>query len=277
MSTKHFLHLRAPGNWINDPNGFIYFKGYYHLFYQYFPYGPQWGTMHWGHAVSTDLVHWQHKGIALFPTKEYDKNGCFSGSALNIDDTLYLYYTGVKYKCADEENIHVPKNNEFFSAQAMITSDDGFTFDNFNGKKEIVLAAMELAKWNPGLSESDFIYHGKLTDDLIAFAEVYMSKVTPQMVKVSIGLRSAELEGAAMPGIMKVPLIFKKVLMNYFTEMTAKGKMRECDIESVSLQFIAMNFGFVFLEASFGDKLIGVSKKDYIRKSVELFVNGINA
>ena len=150
-------------------------------------------------------------------------------------------------------------------------------FRRFNGKKEIVLAAMELAKWNTGLSESDFIYHGKLTDDLIAFAEVYMSKVTPQMVKVSIGLRSAELEGAAMPGIMKVPLIFKKVLMNYFTEMTAKGKMRECDIVSVYLQFIAMNFGFVFLEASFGDKLIGVSKKDYIRKSVELFVNGINA
>ena len=64
--------------------------------------------------------------------------------------------------------------------------------------------------------------------------------------------------------------------MNYFKEMTLKGKMRECDIESISLQFISMNFGFVFLEASFGDKLIGVSKKDYIRKSVESFVNGIS-
>ena len=148
-------------------------------------------------------------------------------------------------------------------------------FRRFNGKKEIVLAAMELEKWNPGLSESDFIYHGNLTEDLIAFARVYMSKVTPQMVKVSIGLRSAELEGAAMPGIMKVPMIFKKILINYFTEMIAKGQMRECDIESVSLQFISMNFGFVFLEASFGDQLIGVSKTDYIRKSVESFVHGI--
>lgn len=150
-------------------------------------------------------------------------------------------------------------------------------FRRFDGKKEIVLAAMELAKWNPGLSERDFIYHGNLTEDLTAFAEVYMSKVTPQMVKISIGLRSAELEGVAMPGIMKVPMVFKKVLMKYFTEMIGKGKMRECDIESVSLQFISMNFGFVFLEASFGDKLIGVSKRDYIRKSVELFVNGISA
>ena len=150
-------------------------------------------------------------------------------------------------------------------------------FRRFEGKKEIVLAAMELAKWNPGLSESDFIYHGNLTEDLIGFARIYMSKVTPQMVKVSIGLRSAELEGAAMPGIMKVPMIFKKVLMNYFAEMIANGKIRECDIESVSLQFLSMNFGFVFLEASFGDKLIRVDKADYIRKSVELFVNGICA
>lgn len=150
-------------------------------------------------------------------------------------------------------------------------------FRRFDGKKEIVLAAMELAKWNPGLSESDFTYHGNLKEDLIAFSEVYMSKVTPQMVKVSIGLRSAELEDAAMPGIMKVPMLFKKVLMDYFKEMIANGKMRKCDLESVSLQFISMNFGFVFLDASFGDQLIGVSKADYIRKSVELFVNGIRA
>lgn len=154
--------------------------------------------------------------------------------------------------------------------------NESTVFRRFDGKKEIVLAAMELARWNPGISENDFIYHGNLTEDLIAFAQVYMSKVTPKMVKVSIGLRSAELEGAAMPGIMKVPLIFKKVLTNYFTEMIEKRKMRECDIESVSLQFISMNFGFVFLDASFGDQLIGVSKTDYIRKSVELFVNGIS-
>ena len=62
------LHLKAPDNWVNDPNGFIYYNGYYHLFYQYFPYGPRWGTMHWGHAVSRDLVTWEHKGLALYPT-----------------------------------------------------------------------------------------------------------------------------------------------------------------------------------------------------------------
>lgn len=178
MSTKHFLHLRAPGNWSNDPNGFIYFKGYYHLFYQYFPYGPQWGTMHWGHAVSTDLVHWQHKGIALFPTKEYDKNGCFSGSALNIDDTLYLYYTGVKYKCADEENIHVPKNNEFFSAQAMITSDDGFTFDNFNGKKEIIPQINDLSVGHPSHTRDPKVWKSDDTYYMVLGTQVKDSEDT---------------------------------------------------------------------------------------------------
>ena len=145
----------------------------------------------------------------------------------------------------------------------------------FNGKKEIVLAAMELPKWNPGLEESDFVYEGDLKKDLISFASTYMKKVTPQMVKISIGLRAAELEGVATPGIMKVPLVFKNVLMKYFKQMIASGKMRDCDVESVSLQFIAMNFGFVFLDSSFGNKLIGVSKKDYIENSVENFVNGI--
>ena len=148
-------------------------------------------------------------------------------------------------------------------------------FRRFNGKKEIVLAALELPKWNPGLEESDFLYEGDLKKDLISFASTYMKKVTPQMVKISIGLRAAELEGVATPGIMKVPLVFKNVLMKYFKQMIASGKMRDCDVESVSLQFIAMNFGFVFLDSSFGNKLIGVSKKDYIENSVENFVNGI--
>ena len=112
-------------------------------------------------------------------------------------------------------------------------------------------------------------------DRNISFSEIYMSKVTPQMVKVSIGLRAAELSGAALPGIMKVPLIFKGVLLNYFQQMIAAGKMQNCDVESVALQFISMNFGFVFLDASFGSQLIGISKEEYIQNSVRAFVSGI--
>lgn len=135
---KNKIHLKAPGNWINDPNGFIYYKGNYHLFYQYFPYAPRWGTMHWGHAVSKDLVNWEHQGVAVFPTKYEDQNGCFSGSAVERDGRLYLYYTGVHYNKINPEDIHQCLNDEFESSQIMITSEDGIHFDNFHGKKVIV-------------------------------------------------------------------------------------------------------------------------------------------
>ncbi len=132
------IHLKSPGNWINDPNGFIYYRGQYHLFYQYFPFGLTWGRMHWGHAVSSDLVSWEHKGIALYPTKADDRSGCFSGSAVEDKGKMYIFYTGVSYTDEDPENINVYRNSGFLASQMMISSEDGDLFDNLKDKKTVI-------------------------------------------------------------------------------------------------------------------------------------------
>lgn len=134
------IHLKSPQGWINDPNGFIYYKGEYHLFYQYFPYAPQWGRMHWGHAVSKDLTHWKHLGVALFPTKKDDADGCFSGSAIEKDGNMVICYTGVNYDEQNPENINCCLNDKFTASQLTISSPDGYTFDNFNKKYTIIPA-----------------------------------------------------------------------------------------------------------------------------------------
>ncbi len=90
-------HLMPPANWMNDPNGLIQWKGEYHVFYQHNPFGAYWDTMHWGHAVSRDLVHWKHLPIALKPTPGGpDKDGCFTGCAVNDAGIPTLVYTGVR-------------------------------------------------------------------------------------------------------------------------------------------------------------------------------------
>ncbi len=96
-SYRPAYHYLAPANWMNDPNGTIFWKGRYHIFYQYNPHGAYWGTIHWGHASSTDLVHWADHPIALAPTPGgADRNGCYSGAAfVNKAGVPTLIYHGV--------------------------------------------------------------------------------------------------------------------------------------------------------------------------------------
>ena len=146
-------------------------------------------------------------------------------------------------------------------------------FRKFKGKKEIVLSAMQLPQWNPKLSEDQFSYVGNLEKDLCSFSRVYMEKVTPRMVKVSVGLRTPELYPDTGEGILEVPRVFKGVLVKYFTEM--QSEIRETDVEGMAMMFLSMNFGFVFLDASFGRKLTELEKEEYIANSVHIFVEGI--
>ena len=94
---RPFLHLTPLVGWMNDPNGFSYYEGRYHLFYQYNPYDTKWGPMHWGHAVTDDFIHWDYLPAAIAPDMPYDNGGgCFSGSALTLPDGKHLLmYTGV--------------------------------------------------------------------------------------------------------------------------------------------------------------------------------------
>lgn len=91
------FHLSARVGWMNDPNGFSFYGGQYHMFYQYHPYDSHWGPMHWGHAVSRDLLHWDYLPAAMAPDMPYDYDGCYSGSAVTAPDGRHLLmYTGVQ-------------------------------------------------------------------------------------------------------------------------------------------------------------------------------------
>lgn len=89
------LHIEPPKGWLNDPNGLCYFKGKYHVFFQYLPDSAEGkGQKCWGHYESYDMIAWKFTGTALFPDIEYDVGGVFSGSAVVNGDTLELFYTG---------------------------------------------------------------------------------------------------------------------------------------------------------------------------------------
>lgn len=91
------FHVTGGIGWINDPNGFAPYKGEYHLFFQYHPYDVKWGPMHWGHVKTKDFIKWERLPVALAPDAEYDKDGCFSGGAVETPDGKHLLmYTGVR-------------------------------------------------------------------------------------------------------------------------------------------------------------------------------------
>jgi beta-fructofuranosidase len=93
---RQTFHAVSPIGWMNDPNGFSYAFNNYHLFFQYNPYDIKWGPMHWGHYITKDFIKWELQPIALAPDEDYDINfGCFSGSAINYNNELFLVYTGV--------------------------------------------------------------------------------------------------------------------------------------------------------------------------------------
>jgi fructan beta-fructosidase len=127
------IHFSPEAHWINDPNGMVFANGQYHLFYQYYPDSSVWGPMHWGHAVSKDLIHWKHLPVALYP----DSLGCiFSGSAVaDVNNTsglgkdgkgplvaIFTYHDFVGEKA---------KTNTFQTQAIAYSNDDGLTWTKY--------------------------------------------------------------------------------------------------------------------------------------------------
>ncbi|XP_074557421.1 beta-fructofuranosidase 1-like [Curcuma longa] len=104
------FHFQPLNNWMNDPNAPLYYKGWYHLFYQYNPSGAVWGNITWGHAISRDLVRWLHLPVALFPDRWYDARGAWSGSATVLPSSgiPVILYTGSTNSSAQVQNLAVP-------------------------------------------------------------------------------------------------------------------------------------------------------------------------
>ena len=130
MPQRFTFHFEPHKGWMNDPNGLIYYQGRYHAFFQHNPHEPVWGPMHWGHAVSQDLLHWEELPIALFPDQPYeDDKGCFSGSAVERDGVLYLFYTAV--------------SKQLGQTQCVAVSRDGKAFEKYKGNPVIAAPPAE--------------------------------------------------------------------------------------------------------------------------------------
>lgn len=139
------FHFSAQRGWLNDPNGLVYYRGLYHMFYQHNPVGCKWGNMHWGHAVSRDLVRWEEKEIALYP----DEMGTmFSGSAIvdtgnvtglkrNDNDVILLYYTAAGNTDA------VLSSLQPFTQCLAYSVDGGNTFEKYSQNPVVPLIEHE--------------------------------------------------------------------------------------------------------------------------------------
>lgn len=124
-------HLMPPVGWLNDPNGLCYFKGKYHVFFQYAPFEVEGGLKFWGHYSSENLIDWTYEGVSLCPDSPWDCHGVYSGSALTEGETMHLFYTGnIKLDGAYDYINHGRR-----SSTMHVASEDGI---HFSRKEEVI-------------------------------------------------------------------------------------------------------------------------------------------
>lgn len=149
-------------------------------------------------------------------------------------------------------------------------------FRKFKSKKDIVLSGVSQEKWRADLTPAVFQnVEWDLQTDLEMFMNEYMNRITPDFVNLSVGLRAPQIYEETAPMIMKVPASFLVALIDYFEKMEERGKIGHMDFEALALTVFTSTFGYTFISASFGQNLTKVSRKDFIKTSVTLFVKGI--
>lgn len=210
------FHLSARVGWMNDPNGFSFYNGQYHLFYQYHPYDSHWGPMHWGHAVSRDLLHWEQLPAALAPDRDYDKNGCFSGSAVALPDGRHLLmYTGVSQRTQ-------PDGSTYDLQTQCLALGDGIDYEKYEN--------------NPVLSAEDLPESGSVHD----FRDPKLWMTSDGSFRCVVGNCNAKKDGQILLYSSKdgFQWKFEKILL---TNQERFGRMWECP------DFFALDGKQVFL------------------------------
>lgn len=132
------FHLMPPAGWLNDPNGLCWFKGRYHVFFQYSPFDAAGGLKLWGHYASADLLSWEYLGVSIWPDSPQDLHGVYSGSALEWEGELYLFYTGNVKLEGDYDYIYKGRRADTLC----VRSRDGVHF----GHKQVVIRTEEYPK-----------------------------------------------------------------------------------------------------------------------------------
>ena len=149
-------------------------------------------------------------------------------------------------------------------------------FRKFAGKKDIVLAGIDQEKWRADVTPLAFEnVTWDLRSDLEMFMNAYMDRITPDFVNLSIGLRAPQIYEETAPFIMMIPRAFVSSLIRYFKQMEEKGKLSHGNYESWAMTIFSATFGYTFLKASFDDSLSKLSRHDYVRDSVTVFLEGI--
>lgn len=150
-------------------------------------------------------------------------------------------------------------------------------FRKFESKKDIVLQGVAQEKWRANVTPDIFQnVQWELEPDLEMFMNAYMDKITPDFVNLSIGLRAPQLYDETAPMIMKVPQAFVSSLTEYFKKMEEMGKIGHFDFESLAMTVFSSTFGYTFLTVSFHQNLTKTNRKNYIKNSVKIFVDGIS-